>query len=136
MAKKSYITPGANQDITSQTLTNDYQEITVASTVALTVTDYHTVVELIFNPSAGIPTACTVTINTTGLAEGYSLDVLIPHDLTSPGTTCTFTFSTGFKMPTNTLAVTSGKFGAAKFTYFTDSAGTGYWLGSTTLSAS
>lgn len=125
----AYITPGANQNITSSVLTNDMQFPADAPTVSLTIFAYHTVVEL-----ASLSQNTTINMNTAVLppfGEGSELTILIPSDLTSPSLTYTVTFGTGFKMPSNTLAITGAKHGMGKFTYFQ-----GFWVGSTTLSAS
>ena len=139
-----YITPGANQDITGRVTTNDAQGyvtpiVVSTSTLALNVNAVHKSVFRLDITEPHLPSACTITANVGGnLIDGASLDILIPSDLTSPGSTITFTFSTGFKMPSNTLAITAGKYGIAKFTYVGDNSASanGYWVGSSTLSAS
>ena len=127
MATTYYITPGANQDVTSRVLTNDMQILTQAATVNIVTTAYHTVCALY---SLDMNMTLTAT-NVTNVADGNTLDVLITSDLVSPGSTYTLTFGTGFKMPSNTIAVTGGKHATAKFTFFQ-----GYWTGASTLSAS
>jgi hypothetical protein len=112
MALTYYLTPGANQDVTGRVLTNDMQTPAWASTINIVTTQHETDVQPL---TTNGDTTLTATVGTQNV--GDILRVCIVSDLVSPATTFTITFSTGFKMPTNTFSLTTTKTVFASFYY-------------------
>lgn len=126
MATTYFMTPGPNQDQTGYSITWDFQAKPWAASIAITVSKHDTTVLL-----EALDGNTTITANVVTPNIGDKLEIIIPSDVTSPATTYTVTFGTGFKMPANTLSMTGAKQAKAAF-IFTGTA----WLGASTLSAS
>lgn len=101
-------TPGANQDNTFRTVTQDYQNPAYAASIALKPTQAYTLVNL-----QTLTGALTLTADTTQPLIGDEMELLFTPDASSR----TVTYSTGFAVTAATQVITTAKFGTAKFVF-------------------
>lgn len=107
MANTPRVVTGANQDITGRTITQDYQSVAYASSIAFSVKEQLTSIKV--GTLTGAP---TFTISTTDSLIGDELKLILTADSTGR----TITFSTGFGGIT-TLAVGSSASAVASFVF-------------------
>lgn len=103
----SRFTPGANQDNTLRTVTQDYKNPVYASTIALSPSQAYTLVN--FQQLTG---ALSVTANATNPYVGDEMDLIFAADTSNR----VVTFSTGFASA-GTLTVVASKYGSIKFIF-------------------
>lgn len=101
-------TPGANQDNTLRTVTQDYLNPAYAASIALKPVQAYTLVN--FQTLTG---ALTLTADTTQPFVGDEMELLFTPD----GSSRTVTYSTGFAVTAATQVVTTAKFATAKFVF-------------------
>lgn len=103
----SRFTPGANQDNTLRTVTQDYLNPVYAASIALKPVQAYTLVN--FQQLTG---ALGLTADTTQPYVGDELEMLFSADTTNR----VITFGTGFTSA-GTLTVTASKYASAKFIF-------------------
>jgi len=112
MATTTRFTPGANQDNTYRTVTQDYQAPVYATTLAVTTSQQVTLVNV-----GKLTGALSVTIGTGSTTSapyvGDTVQFLFSADAVGAHVV---TFSTGFAS-SGTLSVAASKFGTAQFTF-------------------
>ena len=107
MPNTSRIVPGANQDVTSRVLTNDYQNPAYAATLALVPLANDTIVNV-----QQLTGAMTINVTVTNLYIGDKIHFMFAADSTNR----TVTFGTGCAS-TGTITVTASKYGYVDFMF-------------------
>ena len=111
MATTNRFTPGANQDNTLRTVTQDYQAPTYAATMAIVTTAEKTS----YAPSqlsGALALSAGVGTSTTAPYVGDKLEILFAS---TPG--ATVTFGAGFAVSAATMIIAATKYGAIEFKF-------------------